>query len=553
METKMTSKGAGILCHPTSLPNSYPIGDLGPASTDFADFLAASGQGWWQMLPVGPAGGGDSPYQPSSAFAGHPLLISPDRLVERCLLDRKDIEVAVSRNEGHVDYEAAASQKLRLLRRAFERFEEEALVEQTSELKAFTLAESFWLRDFSLFLAIAHNEGTLNWTRWSDKLRKRDPDAIIRTRQDLASETRFHDFVQWQFALQWNELRAHCASRGVGLIGDVPLFVAHDSADVWANPWLFKLGEDGQPLVVGGVPPDAFANTGQVWGIPVYEWESLREQNYNWWIQRLRVASSRFDVNRLDHFIGFVRTYEVPAGATTAVAGHYEAGGGAPFFDAVRAALGPLSFIADDLGASTPEVVALMDQLQIPGTRVLQFELEAKLRGAPPAPHPKRTVVYTGNHDTDTTIGWYRALPMMEHQALQKDLAPNEGGVAWALIDRALASNSDIAMAPIQDLLSLGPEARMNLPGTPNGNWRWRLAQGALTQGIAERLRSVTNKYGRLREGEISEALPPQKEDRSRQIAQRAYELYEGRGYAKGQADQDWLRAERELGGRVIT
>jgi 4-alpha-glucanotransferase len=492
----MSRRASGILLHPTSLSNAYPIGDLGPAATAFADFMAASGQHWWQMLPIGPAAGENSPYQSPSAFAGNPLLVSPDRLAELGFLARQDIEVPISGSEEEVDYPAAERLKLPWLKKAFAHFEKGTNGRTQSELDAFVRAESFWLEDFSLFSAIEAKEGTSDWTRWNPELRTRRPDALLRAQKYFADDMRYHRFVQWQFSVQWNELRAYCASKGIGLIGDVPLFVARESADVWAHPEFFKLDADGSPTVVAGVPPDYFSKTGQLWGLPVYRWDALRQQNYSWWIERLRMASGRFDVSRLDHFIGFVRTYEIPAQATSAENGRYQPGGGGPFFEAVRKALGSLPFIADDLGAITPEVTALLNQLQIPGTRVLQFEFGA------PEQHPVNSVVYTGTHDNDTTAGWYRSLPSEQREALQKRLGVGDRDVVWALIREALASEADTAIVPAQDLLELGSEARMNLPGTVKGNWQWRLKDGALTQELAQRLRSMTATYGRLSAGE---------------------------------------------------
>jgi 4-alpha-glucanotransferase len=495
----MNQRASGILLHPTSLSNPYPIGDLGPAANAFVDFMVTGGQRWWQMLPIGPAGGENSPYQSPSAFAGNPLLVSPDRLVEHSLLGRQDIELPSSGGEGKVNYPTAARLKLGWLKKAFEHFEKNRHGGGQSEFDAFTRAESYWLDDFSLFFAIRGKEGTSDWTRWNQELRTRQPDAIIRARKYFANEIRYHQFVQWQFSVQWKELRAYCASKGIQLIGDVPLFVAHQSADVWAHPELFKLNNDGNPTVVAGVPPDYFSKTGQLWGLPVYHWEALQAQNYRWWIERLRTAFGRFDVNRLDHFIGFVRTYEVSAQARTAVNGQYHPGGGASFFKAAREALGSLPLIADDLGATTPEVVALLDQFQIPGTRVLQFEFDSILQNnsVPPAPHPLKSVVYTGTHDNNTTAGWYEKLSGTQREALQKKLGASNQEVVWVMIREALASRADTAIVPAQDLLALGSEARMNFPGIAKGNWRWRLKDGALTQELAQRLRSITITYGR--------------------------------------------------------
>ena len=514
---RLNQRASGILLHPTSLFNPYPIGDLGPAAIDFADFLVSSGQRWWQMLPLGPTGEEHSPYQSLSAFGGNPLLVSPDRLVEHGLLDRQDVELPLSESEGKVNYPAAARLKLRWLKKAFERFESNRLGDRRSELDHFVRTESFWLEDFSLFSAIKGKEGTSDWTRWTKDLRTRQPDALIRAQKYFANDIRYHQFVQWQFSVQWKELRDYCTSKGVGLIGDVPLFVSHQSADVWAHPELFKLDADGHPTVVAGVPPDYFSKTGQLWGVPVYCWEMIRKQNYRWWIERLRAAFERFDVNRLDHFIGFVRTYEVPAQAMAAVNGQYQPGGGDSFFEAIREALGVLPLIADDLGATTPDVVALRDQLHIPGTRVLQFEFASHLENnRVPAQPLAKSVVYTGTHDNNTTAGWYNELPNTQRKALQEQLGTNDREVTWAMIREALASQADLAIVPMQDLLELGSTARMNCPGIAEGNWQWRLKDSELTEALAQRLQGVTKIYGRLTKGDPSP--PPQ-------TAKRAYRL----------------------------
>jgi 4-alpha-glucanotransferase len=531
----MNQRASGILLHPTSLSNRYPIGDLGPAATAFADYMVKCGQRWWQMLPIGPAGRENSPYQSPSAFGGNPLLVSPDRLMEQGLLGRQDIELPISEVEGKVNYPAAARLKLRWLKKAFEHFEKNRHGGRQFELDAFVRAESFWLEDFSLFSAIKGKEGTSDWTRWNQELRTRQPDAIIRAQKYFANDIRYHQFVQWQFSVQWKELRAYCTSRGICLIGDVPLFVAHQSADVWAHPEFFKLDAQGNPTVVAGVPPDYFSKAGQLWGLPVYRWEALQEQNYSWWIERLRTACGRFDVTRLDHFIGFVRTYEVPAQAKSAVNGQYQPGGGTSFFEAALKALGALPFIADDLGATTPEVAALLDQLQIPGTRVLQFEFGSNLENnsVPPEQHPVNSVVYTGTHDNDTTAGWYRKLPSTQRKALQKRLGANDREIVWGMIREALASQANTTIVPAQDLLELGSEARMNFPGIAKGNWRWRLKDGALTQELAQRLLNITTTYGRL-SGEALPAPRCQEDDPTPQIAKRAYEPYERRGPPEG-------------------
>ena len=542
----MNQRSSGILLHPSSLFNTHQIGDLGPSANAFVDFLFNSGQRRWQMLPIGPTGGDNSPYQSPSAFAGNPLLLSPDRWVEQGLLSREEISLPTSEKAGSVNFSEAARWKTALLKRAFDHFGEQKHVGRQSDLDAFSKAESYWLEDFSLFSAIQGKEGTADWTRWLPELRTRQPDALLRAQKRFADDIRYHEFVQWQFSMQWKELKAYCAAKGIRLIGDIPLFVAHQSADVWAHPELFKLNAAGNPTVVAGVPPDYFSKTGQLWGLPVYRWEALQAENYRWWIERLRMAFARFDVNRLDHFIGFVRTYEVSAQAKTALKGKYLPGGGAAFFKAIREALGSLPFIADDLGDTTPEVVALLEQLQIPGTRVLQFEFGSELQNnsPPPAPHPLETAVYTGTHDNDTTAGWYQKLTSRQQEALQNKLKASDQKIVWAMIRAALASPANTAIVPAQDLLELGSEARMNLPGIAKGNWEWRLQKGVLTEMLAQRLRSLTMKCGRLMDGNTSLPAILQGENLLPQIEKRAFEMYERRGHQSGQSDQNRLKLE---------
>jgi len=545
----MNQRSSGILLHPSSLFNAYPIGDLGPSANAFVDFLFNSGQRRWQMLPIGPTAGDNSPYQSPSAFAGNPLLLSPDRLVEQGLLGREEIGNPTFGTAGKVNFAEAARWKTALLKKAFKHFGEQKHVGRQSEFDAFSKVESYWLEDFSLFSAIQGNEGTADWTSWHPELRTRQPDALLRAQKRFADDIRYHEFVQWQFSMQWKELKAYCAAKGIRLIGDIPLFVAHQSADVWAHPELFKLNAAGNPTVVAGVPPDYFSKTGQLWGLPVYHWEALQAQNYRWWIERLRTAFSRFDINRLDHFIGFVRTYEVSAQAKTALKGKYLPGGGAAFFKGIHKVLGPLAFIADDLGDTTPEVVALLNQFQIPGTRVLQFEFGSNLQNSsnPPAPHPLETVVYTGTHDNDTTAGWFQNLPNRQREVLQQMLGVKDAAIVWAMIRAALASPANTAIIPAQDLLELGSEARMNLPGIAKGNWGWRLQAGVLNEKLANRLRSLTMEYGRLMDGNLATPARFPEDELTPKIAKRAYELYERRGRQNGHSDQDWLQAEREI------
>jgi 4-alpha-glucanotransferase len=545
----MNSRSSGILLHPTSLSNPYPIGDLGPSATAFVDFLVLSGQSWWQMLPIGPTGIGNSPYQSSSAFAGNQFLLSPDLLIEHGFLNRGDIESHVPGAPGKVDYFAMEQLKLKWFKKAYEQFEKKGGMVKRLEFEAFVRAESFWLNDFSLYLAVRDNEGTGDWTKWARELRTRKPEALVRARKHFTDDIRYHQFIQWQFSIQWKELRAYCESKAVQLIGDIPLFVSHESADVWVHPEIFKLDADGNMTVVAGVPPDYFTKTGQRWGEPVYRWDVLQGQNYNWWIERLRTALGRFGVIRLDHFIGYVRTYEVPSGDLTAENGQYQPGGGSAFFEAVSKALGSLPFIAEDLGVLTPEVIALREQLNLPGSRVLQFEFESELEKNifPSKELPVNSVVYTGTHDNDTTEGWYRKLPTTQRKSLRKHLGANDQTVVRAMILAAMASRADRVIVPAQDLLDLGTEARMNIPGTVEGNWQWRLKDDALTTELAQRLRNLTGTCGRLgSEGHHSPPLRPD-DNPSEKNAKLGHEPYEGQNHLNDQTDKYRHHAEGEL------
>ena len=499
----MEKRSSGVLLHPSSLFNQYPIGDIGPIAACFVDFLGTSGLLFWQMLPIGPTGEGNCPYQSMSAFGGNPLLMSPDRLVAQGFLESSDIEHYRQSNEGQVNYAGTEELKTRLLRRAFENFENKPQDKRKIDFDAFKKVEKYWLDDFSLFLAIQEKQGTSNWTLWNQELKTRQLDAITGVQKDLAHEIRYHEFVQWQFAVQWNELKVHCKSKGIRLIGDIPMFVAHQSADVWAHPELFKLDADGNPSVVAGVPPDYFSKTGQLWGLPVYRWDVLAQQKYSWWIERIRIALRRFDLVRLDHFIGFVRTFEVSANAKTAEYGQYTAGGGPSFFQAVREALGVLPFIADNLGVVTPEVTSLMQQFQIPGTQVLQFKYSTQLKNNLNLSddHLENSVLYTGTHDNNTTVGWYEQLPNELRNSLQKQLGVNASDIDWAMIRKAFGSQAKTVIIPMQDFLNLGAEARMNFPGVADGNWQWRLQDGVLNQDLSEKIKNLNKTNGRLSEG----------------------------------------------------
>ena len=497
-----------MLLHPTSLAGPHGVGDLGPAARRFAEFLRAAGQRWWQMLPLGPPGLGESPYNALSAFAGNPLLLSLDGLVADGLLDRGELRATPPLPAERVEFADVARFKEARLRQAFATLTRRGSAEDRAALDGFRRGAAPWLPDYALFRALKDAHGGAAWTTWPTELRARRPDALQAAASELAAEVHYHEFLQHLFTRQWSALRRHAQALGVGLIGDIPIYVAADSADVWANPELFRLDPGGQPEVVAGVPPDYFSETGQRWGNPVYRWDVMREQGYRWWIDRFRVTFERFDAARLDHFIGFVRFWEVPAQHPDARGGRWVPGPGRELFEAVSTALGPLELIAEDLGSVTPEVTALREELGFPGMRVLQFVLGGDLDGdAAPDRYPRRSVVYTGTHDNDTAQGWFRmggldpdtspAEIERRREVILRQLGSEGREVHWDMIRLALSTPSDLAIMPVQDLLGLGPEARMNLPASRAGNWEWRLADGALTPALAERLLALTRAHDR--------------------------------------------------------
>jgi 4-alpha-glucanotransferase len=490
------ARSAGILLHPTSLPGPFGIGDLGPIAHEWIDVLANAGQRWWQILPLGPTGYGDSPYQCFSAFAGNPYLLSPELMQRDGLLKQADLG-SVNFPATEVDYGAVIKFKLSLLRRAWESFRAGAAPALREPFDQFSIRQSTWLDDFALFMALkdAHEGGP--WDQWSDDLILRKPAALDQARRRLATGISQHKFGQFLFFRQLAALREHAKQRGIRLIGDVPIFVSIDSADVWANPELFQLDARRQPTVVAGVPPDYFSATGQLWGNPHYDWAVLKRTGYAWWVARLRATLDQVDLVRLDHFRGFEASWEIPAGQPTAEVGRWVKGPGADLLTALRNALGGLPLIAEDLGVITPEVEALRDQFRLPGMRILQFAFSGPDNRFLPHRYEHNTVAYTGTHDNDTTVGWYSNLPGHEREYLHR-YAPWAGGeIAWDLMRMAWSSVADYAIAPLQDLLSLPTESRMNYPGRPADNWRWRFTGDQLTGQVLDRLGDLTWVYGR--------------------------------------------------------
>ncbi len=506
----MGRRASGVLLHPTCLPGDHGSGDLGPQARAFVDFLASAGQGWWQMLPVAPPGYGESPYSAESAFAGSPLLISLGSLVDQGLLEADTIAASEPLPRDRVEYVRMQAHRMRHLQAAFWVFEASG---PCPAFDAFCADNSSWLDDFALYRTLKREHGGVQWTRWPSGERDRDPEALQSARERHAHGVAFERFLQYLFDAQWRALREYARGRGVGLIGDLPIFVAHDSADVWVHREHFFLDANGEPTVVAGCPPDYFSATGQRWGNPLYRWRRMRKTGYRWWIARLSAALQRFDVLRLDHFIGFQRYWEIPANQPIATKGRWMKGPGADFFDAVRSALGDLPLIAEDLGATTPAVYALRDRFGLPGIRILQFAFGDDPSAPTFLPHnyPRRAVVYTGTHDNDTVVGWFHGLVagaggdstrtpeqvQRERETVLRYLGTGEEEIHWTMIRLAMASVARLCIFPLQDVLGLGSEARMNRPGQARGNWSWRFEDGALSPRVAALLAELTRTYGR--------------------------------------------------------
>jgi 4-alpha-glucanotransferase len=497
--TKQPSKrSAGILLHPTSLPGPYGIGDLGTPAYVWVDALVRARQRWWQILPLGPTGYGDSPYQCFSAFAGNPYLISPDLLVEDGLVSAHDLE-GVRFPAGHVPYGDVIPFKVWILGKAWASFRAGQAPALTAPFEAFEREQVGWLDDFALFMAVKDAQRGVSWLDWPAELRERQPAALEAARRELADRIGEHRFRQFLFFRQWRDVKAYAHRHGLRLIGDVPIFVSSDSADVWANPELFRLDEHRRPTVVAGVPPDYFnPEGGQLWGNPLYDWERLRQTGYAWWVARLRATLEQVDLIRLDHFRGFEAYWEIPAGATTAKVGHWVKGPGKDLIDKLRQGLGGLPLIAEDLGVITPEVEALRDEEGLPGMRILQFAFGGAVENRfLPHHYERNTVVYTGTHDNDTTRGWYDSCGEGERRLLARYLGHEVRDPAWDLLRLAWASVADYALAPFQDVLSLGTAARMNFPGRPAGNWGWRFTADQLNNQVLDRLADLTELYSR--------------------------------------------------------
>ncbi len=509
-------RSSGLLLHPTSLPGRFGIGDLGPSAHEFVDILAENGQRWWQILPLGPTGYGNSPYQSYSSYAGNPLLISPERLAIEGLLTPGDWADYPRFSDDSVEFDAVIAAKDDLLRRAFARFKL-----SSNPFKEFIAREASWLDDYALFMALKEAHQGMAWYDWEPELVIRRPAALARARKALSKSMRYYQFIQYEFARHWQAVRDACNARSIGIIGDLPIFVAQDSADVWSRPDLFWLDVRGRPTCVAGVPPDYFAATGQLWGNPLYRWEAHASEDFAWWLSRLQAQLARVDLLRLDHFRGFQAYWEVPAGSPTAEGGRWVTAPGEAFLRAIRDSLNALPIVAEDLGDITPDVLALRDQFELPGMRVMQFGFS----GDPgtefhlPYSYVNHCIAYTGTHDNETTVGWFTApvngnpqdcVRIEAERAYALRLLGSRGyEVHWDVIRAAFTSVADTVIVPLQDVLGLGTVARMNVPGRPEGNWGWRFRAGQIRPEIQARLAELTAVSGRWNGSPPSHYGPP--------------------------------------------
>jgi 4-alpha-glucanotransferase len=494
------NRSAGILLHPTSLPGPYGMGDLGPAAYRWADWLAETGCKLWQILPLGPTGYGDSPYQCFSAFAGNPYLISPEILINEGLLNQEDLSDMPEWDAREVDFGSYYLWKPILLERVYNNYKTGGTEKIQTEVDSFRLANTFWLEDYAFFTAIKESHGGGAWDGWPEGLRLREKKALHEAREMLEEKILATIFFQYLFYKQWDSLKQYVHSKGIKIVGDIPIFVAMDSSDAWSHQDLFQLDKDGKPIAVAGVPPDYFSPTGQLWGNPLYRWEAHKRDNYAWWMERIASTFKLVDIVRIDHFRGFAGYWEILGGALTAEKGRWVAGPGSHFFEEITKKFGDLPIIAEDLGEITPDVIALRDKFSLPGMKILQFAFSGPDNPFLPHQYVTNSVVYTGTHDNDTTCGWFEKAP--EHE---KDFARRYFGrrwdrnedFAWDLIRTAWGSVAAFAIVPLQDLLLLGTEARFNYPSTLGWNWAWRMLDTDLSEDLRNQVRELNWLYQR--------------------------------------------------------
>ncbi len=491
-------RASGVLLHPTSLPGKYGIGELGEEAYNFVDFLSKSKQKLWQILPLNYPGYGNSPYNPISAFAGNPLLINLEKLISEHYLSAKDLSNFPQFNDQKVEFEKVIEFKSNLLKKAFANFKTSKSQKHTIKFEEFCSENSYWLDDLALFTALRDYYNKVSWNRWDKGIILRKRDAIDRWRNRLAEEISFHKFVQYKFYQQWSELKYYAESKEIKIIGDIPIYVSFDSADVWIHRDLFFLDEVGNPTVVAGAPPDYFTETGQLWGNPTYNWEKMEENDYDWWQKRIKHLFTMVDYARIDHFIGFVRYWAVPYGEKTAINGKWRKGPGEEFFSIMKKKIGELPIIVEDLGVVTPDVIELKNKFGFPGLRLLQFSFREN--DTPPHKFEENCVAYTGIHDQDTILGWFKHIKKYEKKIYKNviDYLNYDGrNICWEMIKLAYSTPSKWAIIPLQDLLCVDSDARMNTPGTAEGNWGWRYKKEMLTSEIAGKLAEITARFNR--------------------------------------------------------
>jgi len=496
-----TRRNAGILLHPSSLPGRFGIGDLGPEADRFLSWAREAGQTIWQVLPLGPAGPGDSPYGALSAFGGNPLLISPEQLAKEGCLPEAALAQAPSFSREKVDFEAVRGWKETLLRDCWSRFHKgkDPVLHEAFEDFCASPQESPWLSDWALFAAIKRKLHGAAWTSWPEGLARREPPELAAAERELAGEIAYQKFLQFLFFRQWRRVKEEANRRGIEVLGDIPIYVAHDSADVWSRPDLFTLDARGRPELLAGVPPDYYSETGQLWGYPLYRWDRMEEEGYAWWIERFRMSVRQADIARIDHLRGFAAYWAVRASETTALNGQWLPGPGRKVFDAIRRALGDLDIVAEDLGTITPDVEALLAGLGFPGMKVLQFAFSEEDSPHLPHHHVRNSLVYTGTHDNDTTRGWFETLDLEGSRRVREYLGSDGETISWDLIRAAYASVAERAVVPLQDIFDLGSEARMNMPASGAGNWKWRALPEDFSPERAARLRRLAELTGRAR------------------------------------------------------
>jgi 4-alpha-glucanotransferase len=495
----IASRSSGILLHISSLPGNFGIGDLGRSAYDFVDFLSDTGTKFWQILPLNPTGYGNSPYQGISAFAGNPLFINPEHLAELRLLRTEDLINPNHLPIQRINFEKVIKFKWKLLRNAFTVFYSNINNPIRYEFETFKELNKSWLEDYCLFTAISEDYHRVSWKNWPNPLKYRDPQAILFFEELHNEEIEFQAFSQFIFHIQWQNLKEYSHNKGIHFIGDIPIFLGFDCADVWANPELFKLNDHLEPQVVAGVPPDYFSPTGQLWGNPLYDWEKQQDELFNWWIKRINDTLKQVDVIRLDHFRGFAEYYQISSSAKTAESGEWVAGPGSELFKAIQGEMGVLPFIAEDLGTITPDVIELRDRYNLPGMKILQFGFGGNADNDNlPHNYPENSVAYTGTHDNSTSWGWFKnSASEIEKQFCRRYLGKTNEKVPHAMIRAIWSSVAKMAISPMQDILALGASARMNTPSTPQGNWQWRMKPDALTEKVKTWLSELNIVYGR--------------------------------------------------------